>query len=189
MDFSLKRFRLRKNVTQLELSELTGIHQPNLSLIESGKTDPTYSTIEKCLAYLDLKLVVVPRSVPDVQSYVDAIGAAIDIPHDERAFRIWVDLDNRLRALDGTLISVALALEIDFTKDDRYNALIDGLFEYHLNNNNAPIPRWMRNKKYVLDKPWNTAGSTVSVSRIAANTPEEFFERNVFLHWKDLLSV
>lgn len=189
MALSLKALRQAAGVTQSALAKRARIHQPNLSLIESGKTDPSFSLVENYLANLDLKLVAVPKSMPDVQGFVDDIEVALSSGNEERAFRLWADLDNRLRKLDGTLISVALALEIRFTSSDRYNALLDGLFEYHLNNNNAPVPHWMRNKKFVLQEPWNTAGELSNPKSIAANSPEEFFDRNVFLHWKDLISV
>lgn len=185
----LKKLREAAGITQSELAGRIKIHQPNLSLIENGKTDPSFSLVEEYLKNLDLKLVPVPSAVPDVQGFVDDIDAALDKGNEDRAFRSWVDLDNRLRKLDGTLLSVALAVEINFTSSEKYNALIDGLFEYHLNSNNAPAPKWMRHHKHILEKPWNVAGGLSDPEWISSNSPAEFFDRNVYLHWKDLISV
>ena len=190
MALSLKALRQAAGLTQSALAKQARIHQPNLSLIESGRTDPSFSLVENYLANLDLKLVAVPKSVPDINEFTYAIDDALhNHEWEEAAFRTFFELDNRLRELDGSEISVAAINPFESTHDFKFDALVEGLIEYHLNSNGAPLPKWLREKKRVLTEPWNTAGPTVTASRIAANSPDEFFERNVYLHWKDLLSV
>jgi transcriptional regulator with XRE-family HTH domain len=43
----IREERLRRGMTLAVLSRRSGIAQPNLSLIENGKTDPRWSTVER----------------------------------------------------------------------------------------------------------------------------------------------
>ena len=45
----LREERQRRQMTLAVLSRKSGIAQPNLSLIENGKTDPRWSTVERIL--------------------------------------------------------------------------------------------------------------------------------------------
>ena len=52
--------RKKSNMTQKELSEKTGINQPSIARIESGKHSPTASTLIKLLYPLGYTLTVIP---------------------------------------------------------------------------------------------------------------------------------
>ena len=51
----LKYLRRKLDVTQKELSDAIGIPQATISRIESGKGNPTYSTVKKIFEYLEHK--------------------------------------------------------------------------------------------------------------------------------------
>ena len=50
--------RKDKNVTQKELSDLTGITQGDISKIENGNANPSLKTLKKLAAAFDKKLVI-----------------------------------------------------------------------------------------------------------------------------------
>ncbi len=50
----LRQERRRRGMTLAVLSRKSGIAQPNLSLIENGKTDPRWSTVERVLVALGI---------------------------------------------------------------------------------------------------------------------------------------
>lgn len=50
--------RKKRGITQQQLSELSGIKQPMIARIESGKSDPQLSTIIKILDCLEARLIV-----------------------------------------------------------------------------------------------------------------------------------
>lgn len=55
---NVKEMRKAKNLTQMQLSELSGVSQQLISAIESGKvTNPTYQTVEKLKVVLGNKIV------------------------------------------------------------------------------------------------------------------------------------
>lgn len=56
LSLTLKRHRVRRNLTMLEVARLSGVSESQVSRIESGESDPTFSTVQKlCKVYkLDL---------------------------------------------------------------------------------------------------------------------------------------
>lgn len=50
--------RKKRGITQQQLSELSGIKQPMIARIESGKSDPQLSTIIKILDCLEARLII-----------------------------------------------------------------------------------------------------------------------------------
>lgn len=67
----LREARLAKGITHSQLSAMTGIAQPNLSRIETGKVDARYSTLARIARALGVELVVsdpTALTLADVQS-------------------------------------------------------------------------------------------------------------------------
>ncbi|MCY4368673.1 MAG: helix-turn-helix transcriptional regulator [bacterium] len=64
----LREVRLEKGMTLPQLSSMTGIAQPNLSRIETGKVDARYSTLARIARALSLELAL---SSPDVLTVAD----------------------------------------------------------------------------------------------------------------------
>lgn len=52
----LVTLRQSQNITQQQLSEASGVKQPVIARLETGKSDPQLSTILKLLDCLDAKL-------------------------------------------------------------------------------------------------------------------------------------
>jgi transcriptional regulator with XRE-family HTH domain len=54
----LKYMRERRNMTQAELASKSGVSQSTIAQIESGKKDPSLSTIKKVAEALDVHIAV-----------------------------------------------------------------------------------------------------------------------------------
>ncbi len=52
----IQQIRKSKNLTQFQLAEIAGINEKHISKIETGVYFPTYSTLDKILKALNLKL-------------------------------------------------------------------------------------------------------------------------------------
>ncbi|PHP26245.1 helix-turn-helix domain-containing protein [Limimaricola cinnabarinus] len=61
---ALRTVRKAKGMTQAELGALSGIRAHHISMIETGTTKPTASTIFELLAALDLDCVLTQRGHP-----------------------------------------------------------------------------------------------------------------------------
>jgi HTH-type transcriptional regulator / antitoxin HipB len=57
----IKALRKYRNLTQLQLSKMTGIKQQNISAIESGTQQPSLKTVFAILSTLNLELRVHQR--------------------------------------------------------------------------------------------------------------------------------
>lgn len=56
---AIKLCRVQKNMKQIELAELSKISVAYLSLLEHGKRDPNFSTIENIASALDIPLSII----------------------------------------------------------------------------------------------------------------------------------
>jgi len=56
----LLQTRKEKGLTQAELKDISGVNQPTIAKIESGKVDPQLSTLMRLLTPLGKTLAVVP---------------------------------------------------------------------------------------------------------------------------------
>ncbi|MBO8129837.1 MAG: helix-turn-helix transcriptional regulator [Peptococcaceae bacterium] len=54
MSVQLKKIRIEKGLSQVKLARISGVAQSSISEIESGKTKPIITTLEKLAAALDV---------------------------------------------------------------------------------------------------------------------------------------
>lgn len=63
--------RKRRKWSQAELAERVGLHQSQISLIESGGVVPRFNTVLELVRILELELVLIPKAlVPMVKTQV-----------------------------------------------------------------------------------------------------------------------
>lgn len=68
---SLREARLRKGLSQRELSARAGVPQSHISKIESGAVDLRVSSLIALARVLDLEILAVPKkSVPSIKSII-----------------------------------------------------------------------------------------------------------------------
>lgn len=65
-----------RGISQSELATLSGIHQPDISLMLSGKIEPRLSKIERIAKVLDIDWSELLNSEFDVAKYADATKAS-----------------------------------------------------------------------------------------------------------------
>lgn len=63
LGINIKSERLRRNVSQEKLAELTGISRNSISLIETGKINPTILKVIDIANVLGVDLMVITRDV------------------------------------------------------------------------------------------------------------------------------
>ncbi|MFA6260548.1 MAG: helix-turn-helix transcriptional regulator [Bacteroidia bacterium] len=56
--FTLRRRREEYDLTQQELAQRSGINLRSINAIESGKANPSFSTLEKLAEVLNLELII-----------------------------------------------------------------------------------------------------------------------------------
>lgn len=74
---TVRRARASRRWSQAELSRRSGVSQANISVLETGKSDPRASTLAALAAALDLELILLPkRERPWIQRTVDGPTSA-----------------------------------------------------------------------------------------------------------------
>lgn len=56
--FVIRRRREENDLTQQELAQRSGVHLRSINAIESGKANPSFSTLEKLAEVLNLELIL-----------------------------------------------------------------------------------------------------------------------------------
>jgi len=54
---NIRKFRIKKGLTQLDLAALCGFEESSIGRLENGKTNPTIKTLIKISNALEVKLV------------------------------------------------------------------------------------------------------------------------------------
>lgn len=64
--------RKSRNISQKELEKLSGVKQPVIARLETGKTDPQLSTILKLLNSVGKTIKIVPLETNEKQQFIPA---------------------------------------------------------------------------------------------------------------------
>jgi transcriptional regulator with XRE-family HTH domain len=185
----LEAVRKSKGVSQSALARKTKTFQANISSIEAGKTDPGISTLEQCLAPLGYSLIALPTKTPSVSQSALKIAEAISKGHYPKAFRLIIQLSDNLKGLSPEL---CLALSItppSLTGDTKYDALIAATVEYHLTENNLPLPAWIQESNRKLAKREPIDKYETNLSHLTARTPKAFLRHNILIDKSELVSI
>lgn len=85
---TLREARVRKGLSQRELSARSGVPQSHISKIESGSVDLRVSSLIALARVLDLELLVAPKkSVPAIQSIIrSSSGTHVEGEHVSPAY-------------------------------------------------------------------------------------------------------
>jgi transcriptional regulator with XRE-family HTH domain len=98
----LRRARTERGLTQLELSAIAGIEQPNISAIENDRRMPSAETLHRLLLACGFELVaaagprVVPIPAPEDRvdgRAADVEGTGVDLPTAVRVRMLTAALD------------------------------------------------------------------------------------------------
>ena len=79
---ALRQARKELGWNQAELSDRSGVSRPQISAVESGRTDPRASTLLKLLNALDCNLAIHPvdRSEFQLDDHLDQFAKGLDDP-------------------------------------------------------------------------------------------------------------
>ncbi len=185
----LRSSRTSRGVTQRALATAAKVRQPGVAAVESGAEDATVSRIEHLLAALGSRLSVIPSRTRPVWAAGEDVRAALDADDERTAWREVIQLNDDLRAADpATAVALAIAAPGP-TGDVRFDALIAAVTDCALSDAQLPLPAWLREDAWVLDRFWDV--ENVPTLRVAARdqTPEAISRHGIYLDRAVLESV
>jgi transcriptional regulator with XRE-family HTH domain len=186
-------------LSQSELAARSDIAGSSLSLIEHGKRDPRFATLEALLRATRHSVVTIPtvrsdaaRIAADIRS--DLAGGE-DISREDLAkrdasvFRRFLQLaDNLLAERGATRVGLTLT-EPASTGSVHWDAAIAALCEYRLSADALPVPDWVRDRRPSWSAPWTPRTSDYDIPVDEAAVPAEFLSRGVLIEAATLESV
>lgn len=174
------------------LARLAGASQPGLSVLERGSEDATTGRLERLLRPLGYQLAALPTRLGTASSAAEAIRAFLDRPAGadlQGALRTVWQLAADLRAADPAL-RVALAVTPPApTGDPRFDALLAGVVEHLLVEDELPLPRWLGEPSRRLTQPWDVEPVPALRAEARTATPPSLAAHGVYLAASELENV
>lgn len=185
----LEAARKSCGVSQVQLARLAKTFQANISLIESGGTDPGISTIEQCLSPLGFTLIAIPTNKPTVAEFALTIGRAIREKRISRAFRLIIQLSDNLKIVEPEICVVLCVAPAPTTGSKQYDALLAAVVEHTLSQRKLPIPKWVDEESRKLNERWIVDSYEDNGKALAKVTPRAFLKHNVLIDQRELQSL
>ena len=185
----VRNARRASRLSQVALSERSGVPQSSISLIESGDRAPEWATVDRLLAATGQAMVIIPTRREDVASIANRIAAAERNGDGTRAVRAFIQLADNLAA-EHDEVRFALAIsEPPSTGLKHWDAALAGLADYRLTEEGLPLPRWVRDPARLLARSW-TFGAGDYVTPVQRDrVPKAFLDRKVLIDRDTLVSV
>lgn len=182
----IRQCRQTSGLTQRELADRAGTHQPAVATVESGARDAKVETLARLIAGAGGRLTVLPTTTPTVADTAELIASEPAGPHDERVLRHLIGLSDALAAQEPAL-RVALCVTPPHTGSARFDAALAALVELRLVG--LPLPGWVNDADTGgLDDPWIVT-RFVDRDELESSTPEPFRRRGVLIAADEFASV
>lgn len=185
----VRQARALRQLTQRAVAERSGIAQPTIAAIESGRRDATVSTIARLVESTGCQLAVLPTRAPSAAAVGAAIEHALSTANEPTAFRHVIQLNDDL---DGAEPALAVALCVQPptpTGSDRYDALLAALVEHRLRARRLPVPTWVREPRRTLSHPTPLLDANWYRELSVATAPRAFRKHNILIPAGELESV
>ena len=166
---------------------MTREYQSSIADFERGKHDPGVDRLDRLLAPLGYRVVVLPTRRRTVADAAEAIYSRQRAGDGDRAYRELLQRNDDLASEHGALRVALTVSPPPSTGNRRFDAFVAALLEHHLKAERLPIPAWTAEPSRFLESRWvvdKHAGD-----EIEANTPESFRRHNVFVDPSELASV
>ncbi|MEO7556087.1 MAG: helix-turn-helix transcriptional regulator [Acidimicrobiales bacterium] len=184
----LRSARTARGLSQRDLAAATGIAQPTIAIIETTGRDTTIDHLDELLRALGHSVASLPTILPSVGDWAATLRR--DRVLDPGAIRtVLVQMADDLATVDPATRVALCAASPGRTGDRTVDALLAGLVEHLLREDDLPVPLWVDDADRIAETEWDFVTNAALVGLARANTPEPFRRRNVFVPAEALESV
>lgn len=181
----LRQSRRAEGLTQRDLAQRAGVHQPAIADIERHAHDTRVDQLDTVLAAAGRGLFALPTRARSAADWGDVIYDELRAAGgDSRAFRALIALSDDLAALSGALRVALSVAPPALCGDGRFDAAIAAVVEHRLAEDGLPIPSWVDEPERQLAEPW-----VVSRFTDPSTVPAAFRRHGVLLAVTELGSV
>jgi transcriptional regulator with XRE-family HTH domain len=181
--------RRGRGFSQRALAAASNREQSEIARLERSAQSARIELVERLLRAADQRLAALPTTRTPVAEHADSIADLLAHGDERRAYRNVIQLADDLAAEHGAE-RVALAVTPPpTTNDDRFDALIAGITELRLEDEDLPLPKWLDKDTHVLSTQWFVDRYATGDEGVIAATPEPLRRRGVVLDPAELISV
>ncbi len=175
----IKSLRLKRNLSERRLSEISGLSRSNIRKIEYGALGIRLENLRVLCQSLDRQLEVMVTPTEPVEVAHSVVYLSIQIERD--GFESWkihlMDfVDNFRRRYDPRL----LVLPPVETLDARIKALITSTVLFLCTEVGADFPSWAY-RDHFLSKPWFVSGMESLKASAILESPWQYRKNNIFV--------
>lgn len=185
----LEAVRKSAGLSHVQLAQRANTYQSNISMIESGVTDPGISTIEQCLSPLGFTLIAIPTTKSSVAETAIRIGEMVKENKLARAFRFIIQVSDNLQSVEPEICVALCAAPAPKTGSAKHDALLAGVVEHVLSTRRLPVPQWIHEESRRLASGWVVDTHEKDAKSIAQRTPSALLHHNVFIDKREFQSV
>jgi len=187
----IRQARRSARLSQQDLADLVGLHQPGIAAIESSGHDTRVERLERILASVQQRIISIPTTSPCAAEVADALfeicrAASTDRVRENKALRVLFGFSDRLAEADPATRVALCVTPAAPCGDPRFDATLAGIVDHHLRRDRLPVPAWVDSRDLVLDEPW---APSRYIDTDTAKIPAAFRRRNVLLAATELASV
>ena len=185
----LRQARAQRHEIQRAIAARSGIAQPTIAAIESGRRDATVSTIARLVGAAGCQLAVLPSRSPSAAMVAATINEELGLGREPVAFRHVIQLADDLARVEAAL-AVALCIQPPTPcGSDRYDALVAAVVEHRLRARRLPIPQWVREPHRTLPHPTALIDELWYRELAEQTAPPAFRKHNLLIPAGELESV
>lgn len=193
----LRAARLQRGLSQSEIAGRLGTTQSAVARLESGKSDPRLSTLERYAEAVGVRLdASAPAGhAPSLDLTAAEIRRSLLDRGADDAFRQVIQFVDDAEGADPTAVRRALRVEPESTGDKRWDALLAGIAEYVSRRAGVPVPGWASSPGRFLRRFWFviediTGRPSPGLAALAfVSSPPELSNRGVFIDRTSLESI
>lgn len=185
----LRAARQSSGLGQSELAARAGTSQPDVSLVEQGKRNPTVETFQRLLGGAGHKIFSYPTIRADAVEIAALISSAVEELNAEKAFRRFLDYSDGLSSARGVERIVLTAAEPAITGSLLWDAALASVADYWLDDQDLPKAAWLLDNSRVLQHPQSLGVSVYDLEPDLSRVPRQFLARNVLVESSTLASV
>lgn len=193
----LRAARLERGLSQAELALQIGTTQSAVARLESGKSDPRLSTLERYAEVVGVELAFGPNrhQAPSLEFTAAEIRRSLVERDPDDAFRQVVQFVDDVRRVNASGVRHAVRVEPESTGDKRWDALLAGIAEYVSRRAGLPVPGWASAPGRFLRRFWFVIEDIIGrpspglAALSFASSPRELASRGVFIDRSSLESI
>jgi transcriptional regulator with XRE-family HTH domain len=179
----VKRNREKAGLSQRALAVRSGVPQPVISRIESGREQPGLPLLGRILAGLRVEVTISDRLADHRVSAEEAarsVAQALAGGNTENAFRTCLEFADDLAAVTSIRLTELVGDRPALTGDSRYDALVAAISEDACERADIPVPAWVKEPERRVDRWYLT--DIASLRELAdEETPPVFRRHGVFI--------